>query len=186
MFFCLAIIAFQPLGPVLPDGTVNRRAFARASADAYDACIAMKVSELKAELDLRSISYADLFEKEELARRLAQAREKGEASPDLIDEFNKQSAEQAWGADGGAEGEQSGVPMDEVVAGDGSLPGGSSPEAVEALKQNPELMALLRNTKMQEVMKKVMEGGPEAAAQYMDDPDVREMLSKFKGLTGPP
>ena len=35
---------------------------------------AMRVSEIKAELDLRKISYVGLFEKEELARALAESR----------------------------------------------------------------------------------------------------------------
>ena len=43
---------------------------------------------------------------------------------------------------------------------------------------------MLRNPKMQEVMKKVMEEGPEGAAAFMDDPEIRDMLSKVKGLTG--
>lgn len=34
------------------------------------------------------------------------------------------------------------------------------------------------------MIKKVMTGGPEAAAEYMADPEIREMLSTFSGLAG--
>ena len=72
----------------------------------------------------------------------------------------------------------------DAVASDGGLPGGMSPEMVTAMMSNPELMALLRNPKMQDVMKKVMSEGPEAAGEYMEDPEVRDMLSKIQSLTG--
>lgn len=65
-----------------------------------------------------------------------------------------------------------------------SLPGGMSPEKLQSLIQDPEMMAMLRNAKIQEVMKKVMAEGADAASEYMDDPEVREMLKKVKGLTG--
>jgi len=98
-----------------------------------------------------------LFEKEELARKLAEARATGRADPSDV----------------------SGA-----TASDGSLPGGMDAATVQAMMQNPEMMAVLRNPKMQEVMAKVMQGGPEAAAEFMSDPEVREMLQKVKGLTG--
>ena len=44
----------------------------------------MRVSELKAELELRKIDYAGMFEKEELARCLADARAGGRADPSLL------------------------------------------------------------------------------------------------------
>jgi len=72
----------------------------------------------------------------------------------------------------------------EAVASDGGLPGGMSPERLQELVQDPELMMMLRNPKMQEVMRKVMAGGPEAAADEMSDPEVREMLAKVSKLTG--
>ena len=50
----------------------------------------MRVSEIKAELDMRGVSYADCFDKESLAERLTKARLSGLANPDLIDKFNKQ------------------------------------------------------------------------------------------------
>ena len=65
-----------------------------------------------------------------------------------------------------------------------SLPGGMSPEKLQSLIQDPEMMAMLRNAKIQEVMKKVMANGADAASEYMDDPEVRKMLAKVSALTG--
>jgi len=145
---------------------------------------AVRVSELKAELELRSISIEGLFEKEELARKLAEARATGRADPSVIDEFNKQSAERAWDATQGNLDVGEAPDVSGATASDGSLPGGMDAATVQAMMQNPEMMAVLRNPKMQEVMAKVMQGGPEAAAEFMSDPEVREMLQKVKGLTG--
>lgn len=49
----------------------------------------MRVSEIKAELDIRGIDYTDCFDKESLATRLRSARESGKANPSIIDKFNK-------------------------------------------------------------------------------------------------
>ncbi len=151
-----------------------------AEEDAFKACMAMKVSELKAELDLRKIGYDGLFEKEEYARRLAEARSSGRADPTLLEDFNKQSAEASFSGAADVDGTE----MADAVSGDGGLPGGMSPEALQSMMQNPELMALIRNPKMQEVMKAVMDGGADGAAAYMDDPEVKEMLEKWQSLAG--
>ena len=50
----------------------------------------MRVSEIKAELEMRGIPYADCFDKESLAQRLKEARLSGISNPKLIDKFNKQ------------------------------------------------------------------------------------------------
>ena len=144
----------------------------------------MRVSELKAELDLRKISYENMFEKEELARCLADARAAGLADPSLLDDFNKASLENSFNADSETSNKPDFEAAAEAVASDGGLPGGMSPETLQKLVQDPELMGLLRNPKMQEVMRKVMEGGPDAGGEYFDDPEVREMLAKVKKLTG--
>ena len=52
-------------------------------------CKAMKVSELKAELELRAISYDGMFDKIELATALAEARSLGKADPSIVDQFNR-------------------------------------------------------------------------------------------------
>jgi hypothetical protein len=53
----------------------------------------MKVSEIKAELDMRGISYKDLYEKRELVHRLEEARALGQADPAIVDKFNKKLLE---------------------------------------------------------------------------------------------
>ena len=171
----------------------------------------MKVAELKAELDLRKVAYDGLFEKEEFARRLADARAKGAADPKILDDFNKQAVERAWNADVAS----SSMNLDlesaaEAVASDGGLPGGMSPEKLQvsegckalfhthghprtphayspslhrqALMSNPELVAMLSNPKMQDVMRKVMTEGPEAAAGDIADPEIKEMLAKVQSI----
>ena len=59
--------------------------------DSFEACMAMKVSELKAELDLRKIGYEGCFEKEEFARRLSDARVAGRADSSLLDDVRESS-----------------------------------------------------------------------------------------------
>ena len=61
--------------------------------DSYQRCLKMKVSEIKAELDLRKVSYEGLFEKDEYARLLAEARASGRADPSIIEDFNDRSAQ---------------------------------------------------------------------------------------------
>lgn len=93
------------------------------------------MGELKAELDLRKISYEGLFEKEELARQLADARKAGRADPTLLDEFNKQSAESAWQASEESSTPAAAPDLSEATAGDGSLPGGMNADALQALSE---------------------------------------------------
>jgi hypothetical protein len=50
----------------------------------------MRVSEMKAELDMRGVTYADCFDRESLEIRLVAARVSGRANPNLVDQFNKQ------------------------------------------------------------------------------------------------
>ena len=117
----------------------------------------------------------------QLARCLAEARKDGRADPTLLDDFNKQSAERSFQGDAAEDPDFEAAA--EAVASDGGLPGGMSPDMLQKLMQDPELMALLRNPKMQDVMKKVMTGGPEAAAEFMGDPEVMEMLKKVSSAT---
>ena len=158
-------------------------------ADAISTCRSMRVSELKAELSLRGVSADGCFEKEELVQKLARARAEGRADPSVIDAFNKESAEQAWRASDQAgsiadpDAADGAFTRDDVTAGDGSMPGGMSPEMLERLTSSPELMSMLRNPKMQDVMKAVMEGGPDAFEQFKDDTEVRELLRRVSELT---
>jgi ankyrin repeat protein len=112
----------------------------------------MKVSEIKAELDLRQVDYDDCFDRESLADRLHEARAQGRADPNILDRFNKQNLEQQFDPD---QKVHIGNPdlVDAAVANDGTLPGGMRPDQFQALVDSPDIMALLQNTKMQEAMK---------------------------------
>ena len=156
-------------------------------ADDYDKvfaqCRAMSVAEIKAELDMRGISYAGLFEKAELAKALAETRVEGRADPDILDRFNREQAERMMDADA-PKPTLDDLPAD-AVAGDGGLPGGMSPEKLQALMTNPEMMALLSNPRMQEVMKQVMEKGPSGVdPATMQDPELRELMQKLQKVLG--
>ena len=132
------------------------------SEDSFKSCMKMRVSEIKAELELRKISTEGLFEKEELARLLSESRRAGRADPSLLDEFNKKNLEKAFEATPGAEATADAPDLSAAAAADGSLPGGMSPEVLQAATSNPELMQLLRNQKLQDLMREMMAGGDAA------------------------
>lgn len=50
----------------------------------------MKVSEIKAELNLRGVLFNDCFDKEALVSRLHEARQSGRANPEILNRFNKE------------------------------------------------------------------------------------------------
>jgi len=50
----------------------------------------MKISEVKAELKLRGVSFSDCFDKEALVSRLQEARQSGKANPEILNRFNKE------------------------------------------------------------------------------------------------
>jgi len=157
--------------------------FHMSEADStLNACRAMRASEIKAELDLRGVAYADCYEKEELAERLAKARRSGEADPEILRKFNEASAQRAWEADATEQDVEPAAAAVDVTAGDGSLPGGLTPEKLLQMSQNPEMMALLRNPKMQEVMAEVMSKGEAGYAKFADDPEVSDMLKRFQAF----
>ena len=137
----------------------------------------MRVSEIKAELDLREVSYADCFDKESLVQKLREARETGKADPKILEKFNKQKLEESF------KGEKLEVDDDDIekaVANDGTLPGGMTPEQFKKLAGNPEIMALLQSTKMQTAMQIMMTGGPEELERKIkDDPELEETVKKL-------
>lgn len=49
----------------------------------------MRVSEIKSELAMRGIGFADCFDKEALVERLEEARATGKADPRILEDFNK-------------------------------------------------------------------------------------------------
>jgi hypothetical protein len=137
----------------------------------------MRVSEIKAELELRGISYADCFDKEALVDRLETARATGKADPTILEQFNKQTLERTFT-------EQKVEIRDEDIAqataNDGTLPGGMTPDMFKKLSSNPEIMQLLSSTKMQEAMKLMMTAGRDGLEQKLrDDPDLQETVRKL-------
>ena len=113
-----------------------------AAFEAFEKARAMSVSEIKAELDLRGISYAGLFEKSELARALADSRSSGRANPEILDNFNRQKMEKMMDEDAGVvdidldgDNEDAGS-LEDATAGDGSLPGGMKPDQLAELMQS--------------------------------------------------
>ena len=76
--------------------------------------------------------------------------------------------------------------LEGLKAGDGSLPGGLSPEMMSKLAKNPEVMSLLANPKLQEIMTKVMEGGPEGAIDLLKDPESKELMEKLTAIMSAP
>lgn len=147
-------------------------------------CRAMRVAEIKAELEVRGVSCEGVVEKDELTDLLARARVQGKASPDILDSFNKENLERAIDADTGNVESLDPEALQDVTAADGTLPGGMTPEELSSLTADPELMTMLRNPKMQEIMKCVMEKGDQGLAELLQkDPEAVELLSKAKGIT---
>eukprot|EP00903_Cladosiphon_okamuranus_P016355 g15083.t1 len=147
----------------------------------------MRVSEIKAELDVRGIGYAGIFEKNELVQKLIEARSLGRADPSLIDEFNKENLERKMDPDKAAaftEDLLDKEKLKDLTAADGTLPGGMTPEMLSKMVSNPELMVLMQNPKLQEIMKKVMAGGPSAMEEMQKDPETGELLQKLEKAMG--
>ena len=94
------------------------------------------------------------------------------------------SVEQAWEATPETTSESAAdVDLDEATAADGTLPGGMSPDMLQAATQDPEIMALLRNPKLQDLMRKMMAAGPQAASEMLSsDAEARMLISKFQAL----
>lgn len=142
----------------------------------------MRVSELKSELSLRGVDFSDCFDKESLAKKLRDARATGKSDPSIIDQFNNQRLEDNLN-------ERKLELDDDIVAkatgGDGTLPGGMPPDMLQKLVSNPELMALMRNPKMQDVMKLMMTDGSEALEKAMEeDKEIFDIVSKLNSVMG--
>ena len=124
----------------------------------------MNMDEIMAELDLRGVDYKDCFLKSDLVRRLTETRVTGKANPGILKKLN----------DGFTENPTSTSLdddiLDNLVAKDGRLPGGMSKDMMKALSGDPEIIAMLRDPKMQDIMGAVMTGGPEAMQKYISNP----------------
>lgn len=142
----------------------------------------MRISEIKAELDLRGVTYQDCFDKESLADRLVEARATGKANPEILEKFNRQKIEETF------KEEKPELTDDDIaaaVANDGKLPGGLTPDQFKKLTSNPEIMALLQSSKMQEAMEIMMTGGREDVEQKVKaDPELQETIAKLNSVMG--
>ena len=137
----------------------------------------MRVSEIKAELKMRMVSFDDCFDKESLALRLKHVRATGKADPSILNDFNKRKLEENFS---GEKVEVKDDYIDAAVASDGTLPGGLDPKTLKKLMANPEVMTLLQSTKMQEAMQLMMIGGQEDLEKAMnDDPEMLEVIQKL-------
>jgi len=134
---------------------------------------AMSLDELKSELEMRGVDYSECVTKSDLVKKLVESRTLGKANPEVVERFNQVS---------GAEFDASLLDSDVVkdsVAADGSLPGGLQPELVKALAGDREIMAFLKDPKMQQIMAEVMQNGPQSMTKYLSDPEAMRMLQKL-------
>jgi hypothetical protein len=121
----------------------------------------MSIDEMKAELDMRGVDFTDCFSRGELLQRLVETRTLGRAKPEVIDQFNSIGSQAV---------ELTEEEMEKAVAADGGLPGGMSAAMMKALTSDPKIMMMLKDPKMQDIMKSVMTGGPDAFKKYLSDP----------------
>ncbi|CAJ1952502.1 unnamed protein product [Cylindrotheca closterium] len=143
----------------------------------------MRVSEIKAELDLRVVDYSDCFDKDSLAKKLEEARATGKASPDVLDKFNKQRLEDNFNEN---KLEIKDEELEQAIANDGTLPGGMNPDMFKELMSNPDVMALLQNSKMQEAMKIMMTEGQDGIEKAIaEDPELLEIVKELNALMQP-
>lgn len=142
----------------------------------------MRVSEIKAELDLRKVSYADCFDKDSLVQRLTKARKEGAADPSILETFNKLNL------DGIFSGESVQTMMKDMqdsdleaaIAKDGTIPGGLKPDVFKKLISNPEILASLSSTKLQDAMKLMMTGNQSELEKKMEqDSELRQIVDKL-------
>jgi hypothetical protein len=117
----------------------------------------MTIDEVKSELELRGIDYSDCISKSDLVKKLKEARSQGKADPSIIKKFNSITDDSIP-----VDTLMNSDVMDDVVAKDGTLPGGLSPQLVRALSSDREIVTMLRDPKMQDIMSAVMTGGPKA------------------------
>jgi hypothetical protein len=154
----------------------------------------MRISEIKAELELRNVQYDDCFDKESLTERLLQSRRQGKSNPTIIDQFNQQKLEEIlypekkmslWQNNDDDDDTDDDTIFANAVANDGTLPGGLTPDQFKQLASNDEVMELLQSTKMQEAMKLMMTSGPEELErQLRKDPELQKVVEKLTAVLG--
>lgn len=142
----------------------------------------MRVSEIKAELELRSISYTDCFDKESLVQRLRKARKEGLGDPSIFDQFNKQNLEAIFRGESVETivKNMEDSDIEAAIANDGTIPGGLTPETFKKLMSTPGVYSSLSSTKFQDAMKLIMTGNHRELEKRMgEDSELCEMVLKL-------
>jgi hypothetical protein len=118
-----------------------------------------------------------------LAKKLEEARATGKANPDVLDNFNKQRLEDNFND---KKLEIKDEELEQAIANDGTLPGGMDPDMFKTLMSNPNVMALLQNSKMQEAMKIMMTQGQEGIEKAIaEDPELLDIVKELNALMQP-
>eukprot|EP00290_Baffinella_frigidus_P007675 CAMPEP_0180130908 /NCGR_PEP_ID=MMETSP0986-20121125/8129_1 /TAXON_ID=697907 /ORGANISM="non described non described, Strain CCMP2293" /LENGTH=234 /DNA_ID=CAMNT_0022070733 /DNA_START=31 /DNA_END=735 /DNA_ORIENTATION=+ len=155
---------------------------------AYDQLVlsirSLTVAEIKQELSTRGVGFDDCFEKEALVARLTEAR--------------LQLAAEAMGEgelEVDDEGSVSAKPLDEkdikddppeakpnpVMDQRDALKDALNPESIQALLQDQELLAALRDPAVMRMAQEVMKD-PSKTGEYAADPAVRKALDKVQAF----
>jgi hypothetical protein len=64
----------------------------------------------------------------------------------------------------------------------GTLPGGVTPEAVERITSNQEIMGMMAHPRLQALMKAVMSNDQQKIGEFMTDAEVITMMQRFQQL----
>ena len=147
----------------------------------------LKISEIKAELKMRGVDFSDCFDRESLVTKLRTARSTGKADPSILKEFNKSAGKTTATSETAAKAMEDikNEDIQAAVGNDGKLPGGMSPDMLQSLMKNPELMALLQDPKVQESMTIMMTQGQGALEEKMkNDAELREKVAKLNAIMG--
>lgn len=127
----------------------------------------MTIDEIKSELEMRSINCDHCVSKPELVHLLVESRTLGRADPQIINNMNRLGES---GVDVQSVQSINEEVFTNVVAGDGNLPGGMSNEMLKLLASDESIVKMMKDPKMQDMLKAVMSGGPDAMKKYLSDP----------------
>jgi hypothetical protein len=100
----------------------------------------MSVDDLKSELETRGVDFEDCLTRAELADRLTIARASGKADEALLDDFKRVTSD---GTDTIDFDSIDDLAMEDLTAGDGTLPGGFSPEMMKVLGSDPTIVKMV-------------------------------------------
>lgn len=113
---------------------------------------------------MRGIKFDNCVTKPDLVSLLVESRTLERADPDKADNANRFDQ---IGSDMQTSNERV---FRDAVAGDGSLPGGMSSEMLKVLASDESIMRMMKDPKMQDMLKAVMSSGPDAMKKYLSDP----------------